>query len=100
MSRFIKPKRSGSTLSYVFNWSLAANGDEGWLELADGQTIATSTWTATTGITIDSSSNTTVLTTVWVSGGTVGETYKLTNTITTNDAIPLTDSRELYIEVI
>lgn len=100
MSRFVKTKRATSTLNYTFNWSIASNGDEGWLELADGQNILTSVWTAITGITIVSSSNTTVLATVRVSGGTVGVTYKLINTITTNDVESLTDSRELYIKVI
>lgn len=54
-----------------------------WTAILDGDTIATSTWTPDTGITVASSSNTTTAATVWVSGGTLGQTYGIRNRITT-----------------
>ncbi len=55
---------------------------ENWLE--DGETIATSTWTPTTGITAGASSKTDTAATVWLSGGTVKTDYECFNTITTS----------------
>lgn len=60
-------------LDYMIDWS-------DWL---DADTITESTWTPATGITVDSDSNTTTTTTVWLSGGTLGATYKVVNHITT-----------------
>ena len=66
-------KDPDEVLDYVRDWSAVLDAD----------TIATSTWTPDTGITVDSDSNTTTTTTVWVSGGTLGERYGITNHITT-----------------
>ena len=60
-------------LDYTIDW-------ESWL---DSDTIATSTWVADSGITIESDSNTSTTTTVWISGGTAGSSYKATNHIVT-----------------
>lgn len=54
-----------------------------WTTRLDGDTIATSTWIVADGITKDSDSNTTTATTIWLSGGTIGDRYELTNRITT-----------------
>lgn len=80
-------KDPSAVLDYAINWEM-------WL---DGDTISTSTWTAEDGITIDSSSNSTTLTTVWLSGGTANTTYTVTNRIVT--AAGRTDERSLYIRV-
>jgi hypothetical protein len=80
-------KDPAAVLDYAINWAT-------WL---DGDTIATSTWTATTGITVDSSTNTTTMATVWLSGGTVGTSYVVTNKIVT--AGLRTDERSLLIKV-
>lgn len=48
-----------------------------------GDTIASSTWIVDDGIVNDSAQNTTTITTIWISGGTVGTTYNVTNRITT-----------------
>lgn len=93
MSRFRKNKRANEVLDYEFDWLT-----KGWLKTSEE--ISTSTWTATTGITIETDSNTTTTTTVWVSGGTAGNTYKLTNTITTNNNPSRTGERELFITVL
>jgi hypothetical protein len=58
---------------YEFNWS-------DWL---GGDTIASHTVTASTGLTVDSSSATSTTVTVWVSGGVVGATYAVTCHIVT-----------------
>lgn len=63
-----------AVLDYTVNWAL-------WLP--SGDTITTSTWTADTGITVDSSSNTTISATVWLSGGTISTSYNVVNRIVT-----------------
>lgn len=92
MSRYYKSKRAGSTLDYVFDWT-----DEGWLE--DNESIVTSAWTEPTGVTIVTTSSTTTTTTVWVSGGTVGELYKIPNTISTDNSPARIDTRELFLRI-
>jgi hypothetical protein len=62
-----------ATLDYTIDWAQ-------WLA---GDTIQTSSWIVQTGITLSASSNTTTTTTVWLSLGTAGQTYKVTNMITT-----------------
>jgi len=93
MSRFNKTKRATEVLDYEFDWLT-----EEWLESTEE--ISTSTWIATSGITMETDSNTTTTTTVWVSGGTSGETYKLTNTIVTDNSPQRTGVRELYIKIL
>jgi hypothetical protein len=63
---------------YTLDWGtrrLAADGSE---------TISTSAWTVPSGITKDSDSDTDTTTTVWLSGGTAGVHYRLTNRVVTN----------------
>lgn len=84
-----KVKRSAAVLEYLEDWT-------DWLE--SGDTISSSTWSAQTGITVDSESETTTAATVWLSGGTHLNTYAVKNTITT--AGGRTDTRKLYIRVI
>ncbi len=67
-------KDPDEVLDYSLDWTT-------WL---DGDTIATSTWTVPSGITKDSDSTTTTATTIWVSGGTAGESYVLLNRIVTD----------------
>lgn len=54
-----------------------------WTDRLAGDTVATSVWAAEAGITIDSNVFDDTSATVWVSGGTAGTTYRMTNTITT-----------------
>jgi hypothetical protein len=88
-------KDFGATLDYTVNWSA-------WL---DTDTIAAGTsgsaWTVSstsTDITIVSHSKTTTTTIVWLSGGTVGERYELTNQIETDAA--RIDDRTLVVTVV
>jgi hypothetical protein len=59
-------------------------------------TISTSTWTAD-GLTVDSSSTSGLVTTVFASGGTDGSLASLTNTIVTSSGRTL--QRTVYIAV-
>lgn len=76
-----------AVLDYIWDWSA-------WL---DSDTISTATTTADTGITIDSTTNTTTAVTVTLSGGTAGENYDVTVHITT--AGGLEDDRTIRIQV-
>ncbi len=64
---------------YALDWSLV---------LEDTETISTSNWSIAigSGLTIDSQSNTTTTTTVWLSGGVAGVTYQLLNRVVTNSS--------------
>lgn len=57
-----------------------------WTEWLDGDTLAASEWIVPDGITKDSEKGdtfTATATVIWLSGGTEGEKYTLTNRITT-----------------
>lgn len=66
-------KGPNEVLDYQWDWSA-------WLGT---DTISTSTVATPTGLTEASEANTTTTATVWVSGGTLGTTYQLTNHIVT-----------------
>ena len=71
-----------------------------WTDWLDGDAIATSTWIAPTETgspTVVASSNTSKIATVWLSGGTVGANYTVTNRITT--AGGRTEDRSITIRV-
>ena len=68
-------KGPGDVLDYPMSWT-------SWL--ATGETISTSTWTVTDGLTEDSNTHASGVATVWLSGGTDGETYYATNQIVTS----------------
>lgn len=74
---------------YQINWAA---------RLAAGETITTSTWEVTTGLTKDSDTHTDSTTTVWLSGGTVGVTYTATNRIVTSDG--RTDDQTLTFQIV
>lgn len=55
--------------------------------LADSETISTSTWEVEAGLTVPATptaSTTTTVATVWLSGGTAGVPYCVTNHVVTN----------------
>lgn len=82
-------KSPASVLDYSFDWSE-------WLEA--GQTIATSSWSYDPGLTIESDTNTTTKATAFISGGTEGNSYFVSNTVVTNDG--LTVKRSFIIKVV
>ena len=68
-----------------------------WTDWLGSDTIATSSWSVPSGLTKHAETNNTTTATVWCSGGAVGKTYIVTNTITT--AGGRTDEREIKITV-
>lgn len=62
-----------------------------------GDTILSSTWIVPTGITKTDESNTSTTATVWLSGGTAGLRYTVTNRITTVGG--RTDDRSMTVFV-
>lgn len=81
-------KDPDAVLDWVWDWNE-------WLE--EIETISTSTFIASVGITMDSTSNTTKTATVWLSGGTAGQVYQVTNRIVTSAG--RTDDRSITIRV-
>lgn len=81
-------KDPDDVLDYVFDWS-------GWLSA--GETIQSSTVIVPVGLTKDSSSNTTTTATVWLSGGTVGQSYAVVNRITTNQARTVDKTMQIVV---
>lgn len=81
-----------SVLDYAVDWA-----SKGWL--ADGETITNSTWAVPAGITqtVPAPSIAAGKTTIWMTGGTVGETYRITNHITTSAGRQ--DKRSINIQV-
>lgn len=88
MGEFVKDP--DAVLDYGFDWT-------DWL--TDTEVISTSTWTVPTGITMDSDSETTTATKVWLSGGTAGTTYTITNKIVTDSSPARTEERSHIIMV-
>ena len=60
-------------------------------------TISTSAWVLDSGITKDSDSTTATAATIWISGGTAGQTYSVANAITT--ASGRTHHKAFYLRV-
>jgi hypothetical protein len=77
-----------ATLDWAFDWSK-------WL--ASGEEISSATVTVDSGLTKASESNTTTKVTVWLTGGTLGATYKVACRITTNQG--RIDERTIGIRV-
>lgn len=77
-------KDPDAVLDYTFDWS-------SWLQ--GGETISSQTIDADDGITVDSTSANDTGVTVWLSGGTVGERYKVRCEITTSGS--RTDERTM-----
>lgn len=81
-------KDPDAVLDFAFDWTA-------WL--SDGETISSHVIVEQTGITVDSDSESNGVVTVWLSGGTEGETYSLTCSITTSQARQ--DDRTIFILV-
>jgi hypothetical protein len=74
IQKFPGAKDGGDDLDYTLDWADV---------VVAGDPIVASVWTIPTGLTSHDESFTTSTTTVWLSGGTEGESYILTNVITT-----------------
>ena len=92
-------KDPAAVLDYRFDWAALTNGTGETDWLATGETISTSTVTATSGLTVDSSSIVSGSTAVvaWLSGGTAGQAYEVTNRIVTSGG--RTDERTITLKV-
>lgn len=83
----IKP--AASTLDYGFDWS-------DWLE---GKTIIESSWVAPAGVTVVDEDFSDIIARIWLSGGVDGQSYEITNRITTSGTPALIDQRTLKITI-
>ena len=80
-------KDSDSVEDFSVDWDHAsATAAAGTGYLGAGETITASTWTVPTGLTQDMPAPSTAngRTTIWLSGGTLGQDYDVVNHITTN----------------
>ena len=68
-----------------------------WADWLGTDTIATSTWIVPEGITEGETSHDATSATIWLSGGTVGEVYELTNRVTTTGG--RTDDRSFNVQI-
>ena len=82
-------KDPSAVLDWAFDWT-------DWL--ATSETIANHTITADTGLKVDSSAENNGKITVWLSGGTAGQNYKVACKITTSAG--RTDERTIWIKVV
>jgi hypothetical protein len=78
----------GASLDYGFDYSK-------WLSA--GENIVSSSWVATTGITLSDDQVSGATTSTFVTGGTANNIYYITNTITTDTIPPRTDSRAMVL---
>ena len=93
-------KDPDAVLDYKFDWKCDSNGRgiTDWLDTTE--TISSAVFTASTGLTVDSSSvtDTNTSATVWLSGGTAGTSYTVACKIVTSAG--RTDERTITISVI
>lgn len=82
------PKDPDEVLDYQLVWSDRLLSD----------TISSSTWVVPDGLTEGTNSNTPTTTTVWLSGGTLGEAYELTNRVVTAGGRTMDQSVKLKIK--
>lgn len=68
-----------------------------WVQWLGSDTIVSASWDVPDALSVEASPNTTTTATVWVSGGTHGADYTLTNRITT--AAGRVDDRSLTLHV-
>ena len=88
MATFHALKDVDAVLDFTIDWSdVFPSGDD----------ISTSTWSADTGLTVDSDTETATTTTVWLSGGTKGYSYDVTNHVVT--AAGREDDRTIAVQV-
>jgi len=81
-------KDPNALLDYTVDWS-------DWL--TDADSISVSVWVVPAGLTNDHDSSTGTAATVWLSGGTLGHNYRITNRITT--ALGRVDERSFNVSI-
>jgi hypothetical protein len=80
-------KDPNAVLDYSIDWTRWLAGDQ----------VATSEWLVPTGLTKVADSKASALATVWLSGGTAGQSYTVTNRVTTTGG--RTEDRSFTIRV-
>ena len=88
---YVEAKDPSDVVDYTLDWSDVLSGSE---------VISTSTWTVPAGITKDSDSEADTTTTIFLSGGTAGEEYQITNRIVTDNATARTYEKSIIVPVI
>ena len=84
-------KDPSADLDYTFDWSDFLTGAE---------VISSSAWDATpTGLTIDNKTKDNTTATCYLAGGTIGQVFRVVNTIVTNAAAPRTEDRTLTVRI-
>jgi len=81
-------KDAHALLDFSVDWS-------DWL--ADGETVSTSEWTVPDGLTEGAVSSAAGVETVWLSGGTAGSTYRVSNRVSTSES--RVDERSFFVRV-
>lgn len=71
-----------------------------WSSFVGSDTISTSSWSVPSGITNAGDTNNTTSTTIYLSGGTSGNQYAITNTITLTIDGAISTPRTVLVEVI
>lgn len=89
-------KDPSAVLDYTIDWNASGANGGPWLQTGETITSA-SVWTIPTGITKTSQTDTTTMSTVWLSGGTAGTAYTITCKITTSSG--RTDERSFVVVV-
>jgi len=82
-------KDPDEVLDYSIDWSDRLDTDD---------TVSTSTWIVPTGLTEDSDTFTSTVTTVWLSDGDLGKVYNVVNRIVTADARTMDQTVRLRIK--
>lgn len=83
-------KDPDATLDYGVDWTK-------WLGVDN---IASSEWSVPTGITLVADELTAKTATVWLSGGTAGQSYRITNRVVTSSVPARVDERSMTIRVV
>jgi hypothetical protein len=83
-------KASTSVLDYGLDWS-------GWL--SSSEALSCSVWVVESGLNSSSVSTSTSISSVWISGGTVGQSYEAANTIWTDSNPQRKTTRTIKIVV-
>jgi len=94
----IVPHVAGATLEDDSdNWE--ERDEDLWLDGITDEQINSATWNVPTGITKDSDSDDGYVATVWLSGGTPGESYEITCHIQTDNSPPRHDDRTIKVKI-
>jgi hypothetical protein len=84
-------KDPDAVLDYTIDWTA-------WLADSGADTIASSSWTVPAGLTQNNATRSAAKTTIWLSGGTLGATYRITNRIVTSGGRTAERSFDLVVQ--